>query len=214
MDTVYSVHEVSTETDQFHFAHDPFDEEWNGDPEKACRRRLTALARAGYVRLGNDYDGRRRRRVVTLGPASAAVAGDRCEYRRVPARNRAHHIRTQEAVVELERIFAERGAGRLVDVAFDQDIRSDELTGRKTKRGDKFPVAPDAVCVAEARGANGVVREQRLAIEYVTSKYTDADIAAKHESFRRYDGAAWFADNKTTAARVQRVTGLPCVVLA
>src|SRR6185437_10218578 len=60
------------------FEHDPFDEEWNGDPEKACRRRLTALARAGYVRLGNDYDGRRRRRVVTLGPASASIAGDHC----------------------------------------------------------------------------------------------------------------------------------------
>jgi hypothetical protein len=196
----------------YYFAQDPFDEEWNLDPMKACCRRLGALSRAGYVRLGNDYDGRQRRRVVTLGAAAVAIAGDRCDRRRVPARNRAHHIWTQEAIRRLEGELSSRGA-RIAGVSFDQDVRANELTGKMTKRGDKFPVIPDAVCRVEVRGNDGVTRLRNVAVEYVTSKYTDADTREKRESFRRFDGAHWFADNATTAARVQRLTGASCSVL-
>ena len=194
-----------------YYATNPFDDEPNADPEKACRRRLGALARAGYVRLGFDFDGRVRRRVVTLGPASESITGV-SSHRRIPARNRAHHIRTQEAITLLERIVA-AGGGRVVDVRFEHDVRAQDFAGRRTRRGDRMPAAPDAVLQAELRAGDGSHRVVDLAIEYVTGKYTDADIVAKHRSFKRFDGAYWFADNARTAERVLRLTGASCTTL-
>lgn len=57
-------------------------------------------------------------------------------------------------------------------------------------------------------------RVQRIAVEYVTSKYTDVDIVAKHESFARFHNVHWFADRPHTAERVARLTGAKCAVLA
>jgi hypothetical protein len=69
--------------------------------------------------------------------------------------------------------------------------------------GDKLPSFPDAVVVADV-AHGGEWRCVEIAVEYVTSKYTDADIVAKHVSFARFHNVFWFADRAQTAERVRR----------
>jgi len=67
---------------------------------------------------------------------------------------------------------------------------------------------PDAVCSIEMPGFVGDV-----AIEYVTSKYTDRDIAKKKAGFASYAFTFWVADNEHTAMRVRALTEERCSVL-
>ena len=52
-----------------------------------------------------------------------------------------------------------------------------------------------------------------IAVEYVTSKYTSADIEKKHRSFDRFHAVVWVADRARTAERVKALTGRPCTIL-
>jgi hypothetical protein len=84
-----------------------------------------------------------------------------------------------------------------------------ERQGRPTRRGDRYEPFPDAVVVVEKRDGT----RRRIAIEYVTSKYTDADILGKHASFRGCESVWWFADRASTVERVERITGETCTTL-
>lgn len=79
------------------FERDPFRGTRNDFPVDACARRLRALAADGVLRLRSINDGEGARRVVMLGRTSQRVTGIDPDSRRVPARNRVHHLRTIDA---------------------------------------------------------------------------------------------------------------------
>jgi hypothetical protein len=190
------------------FSKDPFTGKVNREPHRACVQRVRALVRAGYVALVSEHDGARRRQLVVLANGVNGMTCERASKRRVSARNGAHHVRTQDALVKVERA-AKRFGGRVLSVRLEADIRGEEQRGRRTTAGDVYPAFPDAVCSVHVPGL-GV---GEIAVEYVTSKYTDADIVKKHESFARFDAVIWVADRPRTAERVKALTGKPCRVL-
>lgn len=190
------------------FAADPFTGKQNRNPTRACEQRVRALVRAGYLALVRQHDGRQRRQLVVLASGVNGMTCERASKRRVHARNGTHHVRTQDALAKIER-GVKRLGGRVLSVRLDADVRGDEQRGRLTTRGDVYPAFPDAVCRVALPGL-GV---GEVAVEYVTSKYTDADIVKKHESFDRYHAVIWVADRPRTAARVRALTGMPCAVL-
>ena len=190
------------------FDADPFTGKKNKNPMRACERRLRELARAGHLAFERQHDGERRRQLVVLANRANPVVRKRARRRRASVRAGAHHVRTQDALVKIEQAIVRRG-GALLSVKLDADIRAAEMHGRRTTFGDKYEAAPDAVCKVRMPGL-GV---GEIAVEYVTSKYTDADIVAKHASFARYDAVVWVADKKRTAERVTALTGMPCKTL-
>jgi len=196
------------------FTADPYTGKRNKNPMRACERRIRDLARDGYVRLVREHDGERRRQLVVLGQRSNPLGraaerpiGDRARTRRVPARNGAHHVRTLDAVAYAERDIVGRG-GRVLAVTLDGDIRGAALRGRRTMFGERFPAVPDAVM--KVKLADGNVFD--IAVEYVTSKYTSADIREKHAAFASYGQVIWVADTQRTAERVFALTGARCRV--
>jgi hypothetical protein len=191
-----------------YFAVDPFTLKTNRNPLRACEQRLRALAAAGYVTFVRQHDGRQRRRMVLPANGVNGLTCARANEKRVPARNGAHHVRTQDAVARIERAIRQRG-GRVLKVQLDADLRGDAQRGRRTRAGDSFDVLPDAVCTVELPGLG----EGTIAVEYVTSKYTDADIRTKHAAFARFNTVVWVADRSTTAERVNALTGKKCTVL-
>lgn len=188
------------------------DENMQRAPSDVCRRRLRNLAKAKYLQLGVEYDGRMRRPVARPGARAARIVGGEPARRRIPARNRVHHLRTLQAIRDVEREIRARG-GTVVEARLEHQLRGLEQRGRRVRPGDKLPSFPDAVVVANVR-VGGELRRVEFAVEYVTSKYTDADIVAKHKSFARFHNAFWFADRHHTAERVARLTGATCAVLA
>jgi hypothetical protein len=209
LDAVASLRSVplSVVAEQF-FAFDPVTGARNGKPEQACRRRLLILASAGYLWLTHVHDGSQQRHVVSLGPRASATTGTAAGRNRIPPNKRAHHVRTVDAIARLEAQLRTTG-GRIVRVRMEHDLRREAQRGRMTERGEKLGTFPDAACTIEIGG-----RRLELAVEYVTSKYTSADIEKKRASFRgEYDGVAWFADRASTATRVERLTEERCTTL-
>ena len=196
------------------FAKHPYTREAHAVPIKPCLRRLRQLCAHGYVDLAaiKDAPGRASRRVARLARRADDPLHQAAARRAVPAKERLHHLRTLEAVHAIELDVRRRG-GRVVEFRLEGAIRAEAQRGRMTRRGESFESFPDAVCTIAYPSPSGE-RVVRVAVEYVTSKYTDADIYAKHESFpRTYDGALWFADNARTAERVRHITGGACALL-
>lgn len=196
------------------FSKNPFTGAPNTKPDKALERRLTALRRHGHVSLSRVRcdDGMVR---AFVRPAAAAdpLLGDRASRRVVPRSGRSHHVRTLEAVRAVEESVRRRG-DRFVSFQVEAAYRAARQRGRRTRNGDGFESFPDAVCTIAVRGPAGSWRVVLVAVEYVTSKYTDADIAVKRASFAcTFDDALWFADRPRTAERVQAITGGTCAVL-
>jgi hypothetical protein len=194
------------------FAVDPVTGKKNVNPLRACDRRLQILARAGYLWLTTFHDAGRARTVVMLGPAAAGITSSRPARNRVPPRKRAHHMATLDALAQIARDTNGRGA-LVTRTRLEVDIRREQQGGKFTLKNDAFDACPDAAVTIE-ENAHGVRGTREIAVEYVTSKYTDKDIAAKHDGFKaNYDGVMWFADRPRTAERVQRITGMPCTTL-
>jgi hypothetical protein len=192
------------------FAVDPVTGQQNRNPLRACDRRLQILAAAGYLWLTQFHDAGRSRTVVMLGPAAAGVTGSRPALNRIPPRKRAHHMKTLDALALIASDVTARG-GRVTRTRLEADLRREQQVGRFTQKNDSLDECPDAAVTIET-GEPHLTRE--IAVEYVTSKYTDKDIAAKYAGFgRNYDGVMWFADRPRTAERVQRITGMPCTTL-
>jgi hypothetical protein len=104
---------------------------------------------------------------------------------------------------------------RLVEALLEPQLRSRIQAGRATKRGETFESFPDVVLLVEAMLPDGSTATRRVAVEYVTSKYTSQDIKDKDESFSaNYDEVRWVSDSARTKARVERLTGAECTCLA
>ena len=195
------------------FARNPYSAAPNRNPEKQCARRVAVLQRHGYLETSRIADGRRRRVVVRVAAKSDAPLDERAARRTVNPKERVHHVKTLDAVQRIEESVRCRG-GRVVEFRVEAAIRVEAQRGRRTRRGDSFDAFPDAVCTLAFPTPHGERRE-RVAVEYVTSKYCDADIRAKHDSFAaEYDRTLWFADRPRTAARVKRLTGDTCSLLS
>jgi hypothetical protein len=190
------------------FSTHPFTGKPNRNAKRACDQRVRALVRAGFLALVREHDGRQRRQMVILANGVNGMTCKRASNRRVSARNGAHHVRTQDALAKVER-GVKRVGGRVLSVRLEADVRADEQRGKRTAAGDEYPAFPDAVCRVEVP----VLGVGEIAVEYVTSKYTDADILKKHESFGRFHAVIWVADRPRTAERVKALTRKPCHVL-
>ena len=195
------------------FQTNPFTGVANKNPLKACERRLSALRAHGYIELDRVRHNGRVEVLVRAASRADAPLGVAISRRRVPVTNAVHHVRTLEAVDVLKRSVAASG-GRVTRFSLEPALRAAEQRGRRTCRGDSFEAFPDAVCTV-AVGDGGGERVYDVAVEYVTSKYTDADIREKWMSFRRvYRDSFWFADRPRTAQRVMRITGGTCSILS
>jgi hypothetical protein len=196
------------------FLFDPFTGKRNTNPLRACERRLRELAGERYVRIVREYDGRESRRVVVLDTRARnhGIGADRIggspTRRRPPVRCGAHHVRTVDALTQIRKEIEQRG-GKVLSITLDSDLRAASRKGRRTVRGQRYDLLPDAVLKIELPG-RGI---QQIALEYVTSKYSDADIREKRAAFQRFDRAIWVADRQRTAERVRALTGAPCRVL-
>lgn len=181
----------------------------NRDPAHACRRRLKALADAGYVELKGirgQKAGQRTHSVTLTRQAADALGTVRPAL--LHPKGRDHHMATLRCVEQLRSRLAKQGAV-LVSVALEHAVRSAEQRGRGTRRGETYASFPDAVVIV--RDASGA--ESRLAIEYVTSKYTNQMIAGKANDFAGYDDVVWVADRVSTSRRVEALTGERCAWL-
>lgn len=196
------------------FKSNPFTGALSKSPLKACERRLSALRAHGHVEIDRIRDGDTTRALVRVAHSADAPLDDRASRRSIRVRERAHHLRTLDALAELERSLKHRG-GRVVKVTLEAGVRTEQQRGRKTRRGDFFEAFPDAVCRVALSAGGGGERVIDVAVEYVTSKYTDRDIREKHDSFRRvYGESFWFADRPRTAWRVKHITGGACSILS
>lgn len=175
------------------FLRHPLTGQTNRDPAHACRRRLAELERAGWiVRHGGAHH------FVTLSSVGARRL--QVEAGRAPAlKNAVHHAKTVEAV---GRVLDAVGAAAGATVRMENAIRQERIGGRFVKRGDDLDVLPDA----ELRLPTG----ERIAVEYVTSKYADEQIKKKALGLAHYDRVFFFADRAGTAQRVMRLTNREC----
>lgn len=190
------------------FAYNPFDGTVNSNPERAARTRLKSLAKAGMV----SY---RKRRLSTQGemyivqPLSAGAHAIAAQLpTTVPSRNLDHHAATHKAVLKVREEFESRGYVILKELQ-DMQVRSDALGGRITKKGDAYSAFADGVL--HVRDPSG--QERTIAIEYVTSKYTNQMIVDKFNQFKNYDSVYWFSDKVSTTTRVNHLTDGGCVLL-
>lgn len=190
------------------FARHPVTGRVNADAGHAAERRIAALARAGYVQS-------RTARLATQGvtktvavTASGARALGARAPRSIPVKGGDHHAATLRALERARAPLAAEGL-RLIDYKLEFALRASVQRGRSTRRGEVFDAFPDAVLIAE----DGHGQRHEIALEYVTSKYTDAMIAEKATGFQRFERTLWVSDTTTTSARVQRLTGAPCSCL-
>ncbi|MBI1944662.1 MAG: hypothetical protein HYS27_03140 [Deltaproteobacteria bacterium] len=198
------------------FAANPYTGVANKSPGRLCARRIAQLRRHGFVDTLRLRERAGAREVVVLAGRADQVVGEGASRRRVPNATRSHHARTLDAIGLVRRDLARRG-GRLVDFRVEAELRRAAMGRRRTRRGDAFCAFPDAECSVRQPGAPGApgTAVTRVAVEYVTAKYSDEDIRLKHEGFSlAYAGTLWFADNARTAARVTRLVGAPCSVLS
>ena len=196
------------------FARDPFSGAPNKKRTKACARRISRLRAHGYVGLARVKDGAKTRSVAHLAPRSGQPLEDGdAPHRTLGPKNRIHHLRTLDALRLLEIDIKARG-GRVVSFETESLLRAKTQRGRRTRPGDSFASFPDAVCTVVLPTVSGE-RQVNIALEIVTIKYTSADIREKHWSFgQHYAEAVWFADKASTSARVQHITGAPCLTLS
>jgi hypothetical protein len=191
------------------FAVNPTTGKVNTDPEHACRRRLSELQKLGFIR---PVVSRGKDTLVTV-TARAADALGLPRPGSVATRGRAHHIATMQFLQDLSERYARDGVA-LVNIKMDFQLRAEVQQGKQTRVGDEFETFPDATFELERTTSDGTTYREHVAIEYVTSKYSDKDIISKAESFERFDNVVWFSDTKRTASRVAALTGRPSEVLS
>jgi hypothetical protein len=178
--------------------------------EANARRWLSTQQRAGNIQQSPARGPKTtvrlsRKMAAVFQPAvSAAATGH--------PRARAHHAATLQYV---EQIKAGLGPHqRLASVTLEPQLRAAVQAGQGSRLGETYEAFPDAVIVIEEAFGDGTVRKRRVAVEYVTSKYTSQDILDKAASFdAHYDGALWVADKVRTKERVERLVGGSCACL-
>jgi hypothetical protein len=150
---------------------------------------------------------------VRLTPKAAQVFEGRVSPGSVGhPRARGHHAATLRFIEDIK-----AGLGpnqRLADVVLEPELRSRVQAGEGSRRGQTYDAFPDAVVVLEETMPDGTVSRRRIAVEYVTSKYTSQDILDKADSFNsNYDSVLWVADKARTKQRVETLIGERCACL-
>jgi hypothetical protein len=168
------------------------------------------LQNYGYLWIDTNEVAGKHRRIATPGPLAPRVTGAASTRRRIAPQKAEHHIRTLDALTLLEASLV--GGWRVVEVETEPELRRVEQAGRFLRKGDAMSALPDAVMTVEGV-KRGVLTRLRVAVEYVTTKYSDADILHKHRGFASFDNVVWVADRRSTADRVRRLTGRKCSVL-
>jgi len=174
----------------------------NKNPVNAARRRLSELRKQGLVSLERIMvPPNGTRTIVCLTKAGIAASGN---TRRVGAVNRgarSHHLLALEAA---ERFCKANPSYKPV---LEHELRREAASkGKLFVEGIQAEVLPDA----ELRGPDG----ERVALEFVTSKYSSTMILEKKAGFgNRFNNVIWVADKDSTAERVKRITGESCSVV-
>lgn len=177
------------------FSRDPQTGRENRKPRVAALRRLSTLRDAGFVTVAGA-----RIRVTAKGASHVyGAVSDACAVTL-----RAHHDGTL-AAVEHYRRYLPHGTS-ITDVILENKVRQQRMRGRGVAN-TKIGSLPDAV--VNVRAQDGTTR--KVALEYVSTKYTNAMIEGKLNGFRgSYDDIVFYADTPATAARVTLVTGMDC----
>ena len=176
------------------FERDPQTGKQNGNPRAAAARRLAMLRDAGFLIVFG------KRTAVT---SKGAVHVDGAVSAPCPMSMRAHHDGTLAAIEHFRR-YHELGA-TVCDVVLEHRLRQQRMKGCGVARR-KIGALPDAVITLRTPTGN-----RSVALEYVSSKYTQAMIEGKLIGLRGdYDDIVFYADTPATAARVMRATGMVC----
>jgi hypothetical protein len=114
-----------------------------------------------------------------------------------------HHVRTMEAIWNVERDFRARGYD-VVSWKTETELMREQFHGQVFKRGTVVPMLPDAQLVV--RSPDGA--EETINIEYVSRSYTDKMIREKHGAFGALR-TIWAlpASQERLAERVAAITG-------
>ncbi|RKH92970.1 hypothetical protein D7Y04_41855 [Corallococcus sp. AB038B] len=120
-----------------------------------------------------------------------------------------HHLKTMEAILQVERQFNGTGE-RVLDFKMESQLVRENFSGKvfRPGSGDIKTNFPDAMLVV--RTPNGGREEVR--VEYVSTKYTDKMIAEKAAAWTT-GRTVWAAPNQSTADRIQRITGAQAVIV-
>lgn len=171
----------------------------NTNPERACVRRLDELARAGYLVAATVADSpskERGGRVYALGRAGGAALGE--PLRGVTPKRMHHHVQTLRHVeVIRDELAAEGRAVVKLELERGEGASRERCAGRHV---------PDAILTLDDGST--------VAIEYVSTNYTDDMVREKGAYFaERYGSVRWSANSPATRARVLRVAREPCDVI-
>jgi hypothetical protein len=174
----------------------------NGNPARAARVRIDALAAAGLLSTTS-------RRLRTQGPivlvtptADGAAAIGARPPASLPTRNLDHHTATHRAVLKVRGQLEDLGYV-VNDEQLDAQVRAAALGGKATQKSQAFPCFADAVLqVTDPSGQKRVI-----AIEYVTARYTFDMLRTKAADFATYDAVYWLSDTPQTAARIHATVG-------
>lgn len=127
-------------------------------------------------------------------------------------RARGHHAATLRFVEEVKARLPPNQV--VVEVVLEPELRARVQAGQGSKKGQTYDSFPDAMVVIQETMPDGTVSQRRVAVEYVTSKYTSKDILDKADSFgSAYDDVLWCADKARTKERVELLVGGSCACL-
>jgi hypothetical protein len=175
------------------FAKNPKNGRTNSNPERAAIRRLDELARAGYLVVATVAPSASREnggRVYALGRAGSEAMG--VPLQSVAPKRMHHHLQTLRHV-EVIRKELENEGRRITSVEHERG----EMATRERNAGRHVP---DAIITVDDGST--------IAVEYVSTDYTDEMVRSKGAYFtERYGQVRWSANSEATRARVQRVTG-------
>ena len=181
------------------FAVNPQSGKVNANPVRAATRRLDELARAGYLVAASIPPSPSREpggRVYLLGRAGAAALG--VPLRGVTPKRMHHHLQTLRHVEVIRKEL--EGQGRRIAAL---ELERGEMSSRERNAGRHVP---DAIITVDDGST--------IAVEYVSTNYTDEMIREKGAYFNeRYGEVRWSANSIATRARVLRVAREPCDII-
>ncbi len=180
-------------------------------PTKNAMARLRELEEAGYLHITHT-----RIPLVSLSIRGARAVG--AKVKPVHPRHLRHHLATIRAIEayrkELEAaggsfVTRETSSGQRAGYLLEFHVQAeDRRGGKRTFAGMRYDASPDAIVFAQMPG----MQAQRVAIEYFTAAYSDAQIRSKATFMQNFDSVYQVADTKNTATRVTFLTKSPCIV--